>query len=222
MRTLVFEPLIPTALWAALALGGVVLLAWYGRGSFRRLSRGRWVAMMLLMGAALALPMAILLNPLWMERIPPPAGKPVLTILIDATQSMAHGDGTQGGSSRFREAGRIATVVADRLGDRYEIHLRTFADKTTPVEPAELASIQPTGEVTDLAAAVSESLQGDLPHGQALVLLSDGIHNASGGTARVLETAARAARWTCRFTRKHWVAPPRCATWLWNSALPRS
>ena len=192
MRSLVFEPLIPMALWAALALVGIVLLVVYGRSSFARLSRLRWAVMMALMGAAVALPLAILLNPLWLERIPPPAGKPSLTILIDGTQSMAHGDGTHGGSSRFQEAERIATVISDRLGNRYDVHLRTFADKTSPVSLAELATFKPNGEVTDLAAAIGETLQSDRAEGQAIVLLSDGIHNAAGGTGHVIETAARA------------------------------
>ncbi len=191
MRTLVFEPLIPTALWAALAIGGAALLVWYGRNSRVRLPRGRWLVMLALMAAAIALPLAILLNPLWMERIPPPAGKPLLTVLVDATQSMEHADSASG-RSRFAEASGIAAAVADQLSDRYEVHLRTFAKKTTPIEAAELTALKPTGETTDLATAIDESLQGDVPQGQALVLLSDGIHNAAGGAARVLESASHA------------------------------
>ena len=115
----------------------------------------------------------------------------MLTVLIDATQSMEHAD-SAGGRSRFAEAGGIAAAVADHLNDRYEVHLRTFAKKTAPIEPAELASLKPTGETTDLAAAIDESLQGDVPQGQALVLLSDGIHNAPRGHRRQVLESARA------------------------------
>jgi hypothetical protein len=45
---------------------------------------------------------------------------------------------------------------------------------------------------SDLAAAIVGSLAGDRPQGQALLLLSDGIHNSPGGAKRVLESALTA------------------------------
>lgn len=190
MDTLVFQPLTPMALWVGLAAAGVALWIWYARDSFRRLERVRWTVMVALMAVNIVLPLVILLNPLWMERIPPPAGKLRLTLLIDATQSMAHADSA--GRSRFDDAKRIASTVADRLAGRFDVRLRTFADKTRPTTTVELAAARPVGEVTNLASAISESLEDDLPRGQALLLLSDGIHNGPGGVASVLDSAARA------------------------------
>ena len=67
---IVFTPLVPIALWVALAVSAVALLCWYAIGSRGRLPRGRLWAIVTLMAAALALPLAILLNPTWLERIP--------------------------------------------------------------------------------------------------------------------------------------------------------
>jgi hypothetical protein len=57
---------------------------------------------------------------------------------------------------------------------------------------ATLPDKQPTAPVTDLAAALLSGLEEERPQGQAVLLLSDGIHNA-GDAARVLD-AARVAR----------------------------
>ena len=44
----------------------------------------------------------------------------------------------------------------------------------------------------DLAAAIEDSLEEDRPQGQAVMLLSDGVHNAPGGSARLRESLAKA------------------------------
>src|SRR5947208_2760445 len=51
------------------------------------------------------------------------------------------------------------------------------------------------GQLTDLAAAILGGVEQDRPQGQAVVLLSDGIHNAGGGATRVID-AARVAKAT--------------------------
>jgi len=187
MKTLIFEPLIPIALWASLIAVAALLLVSYGRNAARRMKRGRLLAVLSLMTAAVALPLLILLNPQWMERLPPPAGKPLLNVLIDASASMATPDGGEG-RTRYASAAEIATALTEQLRDRYEIQLSTFADAATPAGAADLATKQPSGEYTDIAAALRASLQTDRAQGQAVVLLSDGIHNA-GSDAQVLEAA---------------------------------
>ena len=52
-----------------------------------------------LMGIALALPLTILLNPTWHDRVPPPAGKPLLTVLVDSSASMATHDSPDAGTA---------------------------------------------------------------------------------------------------------------------------
>ncbi|HEX3998840.1 MAG TPA: hypothetical protein VHX65_09845 [Pirellulales bacterium] len=193
MKTLVLQPLIPTSLWLAMALAAGGLLTWYAWSSRRRLSRGRWIAATLLMGITVALPLGLLLNPTWLEQLPPPEGKPRLVVLIDASASMQTRDQPHD-RSRFDEAAAIATALDRQLGERFDVALRTFSGasgQVQPVDAGQLTSTEPTGHSTDLALAITSSLDPDRPQGEALLLLSDGIDNA-GEESRVLEAAQKA------------------------------
>lgn len=191
MGNLTFAPLIPLALWVPLAVGAALLLTWYAAASRGRFPSGRWPLAIALMTVVLIVPLVILLNPTWLERIPPPAGKPLLTILVDRSASMATRDG-DAGRSRYEVASDAAREASQELDDRYEVRLRAFAESSTQVGPDQLAGSQPDGAGTDLAAAVEEGLDADRPQGQAVLLLSDGAHNTGGGSGRLLEAAAKA------------------------------
>ena len=186
MTQIALEPYIPLALWVPLALAAAGLLAWYALSSRRRLARRRWWGVITLMSLAVAIPLVILLNPIWLERIPPPAGKPLLTVLVDHSPSMETRD-SEGGKSRYEVACRIAGRMKSELEDRYEVRTRTFASGAAldGSERGHAAS-------TDLAAAIDSGLDEDRPQGQAVLLLSDGVHNAPGGTDPVERSAAKA------------------------------
>jgi hypothetical protein len=191
METLTFEPLISPALWLTLAVAALALLGWYGWHRPAGLPRWRWGIVLVLMGLGQALVLLILLNPTWVAPVTPPAGKPLLTILVDASGSMATAD-LPGGRTRYQAASRLAKECATALDQRFEVRLATFAGAVAPSGPGELEARPADGGVTDLAGAIAFSLE-DRPQGQALMLFSDGIHNAGGGADRVLE-AARLAR----------------------------
>jgi hypothetical protein len=191
MKYLTLDPYLPMSLWITLASAGVVLLAWYGVSCRSRLPARRWTGVIGLMAAAVVLPLLILLNPTWVERIPPPAGKPLLTILVDASASMATPDG-ENRKRRYELACGIAGEMSRRLESRYEIRFRRFAGDSAPASEAELIAHAPQESSTDLAAVIGEALGEDRPQGRAILLLSDGIHNAAGGAARVRESVAKA------------------------------
>jgi hypothetical protein len=132
------------------------------------------------------------LNPTWVERVAPPAGKPVLTILVDATASMNTPDGP-GGVPRYQGASATAARAVKALGRKFDVHVKSFSDAVTATDAGALASKPATGMTTDLAGALAAGFEQDLPAGQAVLLLSDGIHNAGGGNTRVLE-AVRVAK----------------------------
>jgi hypothetical protein len=182
MGSLSLEPLLAPALWLALAGAAAALLAWYGLHRPAAVTRRRWGGILALTALGLAAVLLILLNPTWVEPLTPPAGQPVLTVLLDATASMAVPDAE--GRSRYAAAADLARACVGELAGRFDVQVRTFPDPT---------AARPDGPITDLAAALTEALADDRPQGQALLLLSDGIHNAGGGSARVLE-AARLAR----------------------------
>jgi hypothetical protein len=142
------------------------------------------------MAAAAAVPLLILLNPTWLERIPPPPGKPLLTILIDRSASMATRD-AENGKTRYEAGVACAAAAARELGQRYEVRLRIFAETPSSVSLETLAKQTPDGAATDLAAALEDSLEDDRPQGQAMLLLSDGINNA-GPVERLRQCAAKA------------------------------
>jgi len=192
MSTLSFEPLVPPALWVLLAAAGVALGVWYGRGRPGAVSPRRWAAVLALTGGGFAAVLFILLNPTWVEPVRTPGGKPVLTVVVDATGSMTTPDA--GGRTRYAAATRTARALAGRLGDRFDVHVALAGDAARPADLDTLDATEPAGQVTDLAAAVLAGVDQERPQGQAVVLLSDGIHNA-GPTGRVLD-AARVARAT--------------------------
>jgi len=196
MGTLSFEPLLPSALWLALAVMGAALLAWYGWRRPGSVTRRRWAGILALMATGLALVLLVLLNPTWVAPVAPPAGKPLLTLLVDSTASMATADGSAG-EQRYRAAVRLAQEFLKEVGDRYEVRVATFTDTVTAAEANGLEDRPPQGMVTDLAAAISGSLEADRPAGQAIILLSDGIHNGGGGAERVLEAARFAKAMAC-------------------------
>jgi hypothetical protein len=191
MGTLTFEPLISPALWAALAVAAVSLMVWYAWRRPVQMGRARWTTIIALMSAGLAGVLIILLNPTWVEQLPPPEGKPRLTVLVDASASMGTAD-LPGGKSRYAEAARLAAELDSGLRQEFDVRARTFAAAASPAEFDSLAGVRPEALVTDLAAAVASATDEDRPQGQAVVLLSDGSHNA-GGAEPVLE-AVRLAR----------------------------
>ena len=191
---LVFEPLISPALWAALALIAAATIAWYAWRRPPAMRRRRWWLIVTLMAIGAALPLAILLNPTWLIDVPPPAGKPLLTILVDMSASMAARDAL-GGQSRHQAAAAIAKTCAEQLAANFEIHTAEFSSHVVDAGVETLRRDVPQGDATDLAGAITEALAADRPGGQAQLILSDGIHNALGGTSSVLSavSAARAA-----------------------------
>src|SRR4051812_36636089 len=199
MSSLSFEPLIPGALWLALAFVGLALLVWYALRKPAGLRRGRWIGAISLMTLAFAIVLAVLLNPTWVREIPPPAGKPLLTILVDASGSMAVPDGAEPGKnvSRYQAAARTAAKMADELSDRFEVQIRTFAEASATADVKDLAGRSPTGAATDISKALGDALREERSAGHAVVLLSDGIDTVSdtvNSTSEPVRDAIRRAK----------------------------
>jgi hypothetical protein len=187
-----FEPLIASSLWLALAAAAAALLVWYAWRRPGPIPRGRWFGTITMMAAALFIVLVVLLNPTWVEPVAPPAGKPLLTILVDATASMNTPDGP-GGAPRYQGATAAAARAVESLGKRFDIRVKSFSDAITATDATSLRFKPATGMSTDLAGALAGGFEPDRPAGQAVLLLSDGIHNAGGGNTRVLD-AVRVAK----------------------------
>ncbi len=191
MNAISFEPLISPALWATLAVLSAASLAWYALRRVGSVSRRRWGGILALMAIGSAAVLFVLLNPTWLEPIPPPAGKPLLTVLADLSASMATKD-VPGDRTRWSEAARIAQELEQKMAGRFDVQVRTFAATSAVADFAQLSSQQPAGDATDMALALAESIAADRPQGQALAVVGDGGHNASGGIAHLLEVVRTA------------------------------
>jgi len=192
MKDLSFEPLIAPSLWLGLALIAAGMLVWYALRRPGGTPRKHWSVMVGFMSAAVGVVLFLLLNPTWSHQIEPPGGKPVITLLVDASKSMATPDAS-GGISRYAAASQVATDLVKSLSDEFEVRVEQFDKSARAIDYADLATITPTGPSTDLATAIGSAIDQERSQGQSVVLLSDGIHNAGGGAARVLQ-AARVAR----------------------------
>ena len=191
---LVAEPQIPFALWLALALLAAGVMLWYA--FFNRISTGKTTRAIILglMSLTLALPLLILLNLTWIQNVPPPAGKPVVRILVDTSASMATVDQSESNSdqaSRLNRAKQIAEEAATALSDQFEIRVSLFDQKLTTTDLGNLKTQTATANETNLAAAIGDSIKEDIPQGQSILLLSDGIHN-SNSVNGVIENATKA------------------------------
>lgn len=207
MNTLVFEPRISGSLWCLLALAslaGWLAYAWYRPET---ISRRRWVGATGLMALAIALPLVMLLNPTWLEPLPPPAVKPRVTIFVDTSRSMATPD-MPNGRTRLASAVEVADQCVRELTSLCDVDVETFAGVTIPVDADSLAKQTASGNSTNLAAPLRAGLDpavganAEAGSRRAILLLSDGNHNAPGGLPVVLSAVAAAqARNTPIYTR---------------------
>ncbi len=189
MESFVFDPLLPApllaALWVLAALAALAYVFW--RPTRLPLSKR------LALGALHLLPCAGLIVLLYRPSIVTitgsSGGKPVLSVFVDSSASMATDD-TESGTDRFRQA---VTSIKEHLPawtKDFEVRLHVFDGAPRSVaDAAELERVPPNGSSTDLAAAVQAGI-AENPKPAIALLISDGIHNASSD----LQAAARSAR----------------------------
>src|SRR5947209_1043145 len=122
MSRLSFESLITPTLWITLAVLAAAVQAWYARARPAGVARRRWMGIVVLTAAATVGILLILLNPIWLEVIPPPAGKPVISLLVDQSASMAVQDAPES-KSRFAVAIDTAADVAKSLSGRFDVRI---------------------------------------------------------------------------------------------------
>ena len=189
---LVFEPQIPMGLWWALAVAATA--AW-GLYAFLRDSGLHLIhrsVLLTLMAVVLAAPLILLLNPTWIEPIVPPSGKPLITIMVDATQSMQVEDCDED-KTRWESALEFSRRLQAASQSRFDVSVVRFGKviKTVDLQIANKENSIPDGSNTNLAAVLRRSLAVNRPQGHAIALLSDGAHNV-GSTLGVTASADNA------------------------------
>lgn len=187
-----WQPRISLPLWMALLL--VFASCWiaYAVRSRQFLAAKRRSGILFLMFGAGLVPLVLLLNPTWIEALPPPDGLPRLTILVDTSESMdvADDEGLPN-ETRLDRATDLTNALIGEFEKTYETRVFSFDAESNLVTPDAIGT-KPLGRRTDLASAIQSAADSDRPRGQAIVLLSDGIHN-TGASSRAV-AAARGAR----------------------------
>ncbi len=109
----------------------------------------------------------------------------VLPVLLDASESMGVED--QAGTTRFNKARDLILYhLSKQLSEDFDLRLYTFGSFLEPQTEGTLAAIPAAyGSSTDIGGAVIESLRREGKRVDALVLLSDGVHNLGTHPAEI-------------------------------------
>ncbi|HEX2473156.1 MAG TPA: hypothetical protein VHK01_00335, partial [Lacipirellulaceae bacterium] len=174
------EPKIPLSLWWALVAVTIVALVYYFSRRDWSLSPLRRGIITVLLGLCVVGPLAIALNPTWIEPVPPLPGQPMISVLVDGTMSMQTADAVPGES---KTRWRSAVEVADRLKPTGEVELRhqVFDHELHPLTDELIENSDsgdwPRGHRSDLTNVLRECMRSGSPAGHAVLLVSDGAHN---------------------------------------------
>ncbi len=170
-------------LWLML-LGAVIILAVgvFYSAVYSYLGRRRMTALLVLRFGAIMALLLVLFKPA--VSVQPTAGesKPLLPILVDRSASMSAADQANL-PKRYQQAVEALLSQEQRLKKNFNVAWFHFAADCLEVENVEeLSDLSPTGEGTDISAALRRAAgnysAGELAGG--IVLVSDGLHNAAG------------------------------------------
>ncbi len=184
---LTFEPLLSLPATLALAACAVGALVGYALRRPAIIGKSTWRRIIACMGLGLFLTFLVLLNPTRLEPLPGPPGKPLLSILIDASASMETPDAGDR-RTRFQNATSLAKSIVEAAKKRFDVRLNLFDGQLRTVETTELEQATLGGTTTDLTRALQQTASDFRDAGQMAVVLSDGIHNASD-PATVIQAA---------------------------------
>ncbi len=193
LATWTIQPILPMgAWWLLVTISIVVVVGYLWRSRWDVLPRERF-GILLLLTLSLACPLIVLLNPISVETIPRPDGKPQVHVLLDASASMRTDDAKVGTSSTRWDS---ALSVAKKLAESHpslDIQVHAFSDSgntdgISSISPLDEKHPGPLGRKSDLRNALGSILKQTSAGGQAIFLLSDGAHNA-GAERLLLESA---------------------------------
>jgi uncharacterized membrane protein len=162
---------------AALALGATI---WLYRRARPNVARRRWLALVCLRCLALVVLLLLLFRPV-LSFPTESRHKRTVIFLVDTSASMSATDDA-GSATRLD---RLRPKVADwwrQLGSDFNRKLLQFSDRARTLKSIDdLADLQPAGQATSLTRALQTAAQ-QAPRKdiEAIVLLSDGVHNAQG------------------------------------------
>ena len=162
--------------WTA-ALVVLVSAIFYGQLRSQLDSRHLWILLLLRFVAVLLL-VPMLFEPVirWMSK--PPADRPLI-FLVDTSGSMSFPD-VQNGPTRIQSVDRALATQMPRIREHFSPQIFGFAGDVKEIAGIEaLSKLQADGQSTDIAAAVAKAVDRASRDDAAVILISDGIDNAS-------------------------------------------
>jgi len=164
----------------AVAAAAVVLAGVFYRRIFAQVMPSRWRLLLALRTVAILLVVFLLFRPvLSLER--EEFQRRAVILALDTSSSMSTADDATG-TTRFEQARTRVLDWSSRLKKDFDLHVLEFSERATPLDrPGDLERLKPAGEATSLTRALVAGARA-VPRRdvEAVVLFSDGIHNAAG------------------------------------------
>ncbi len=164
----------------AVAAAAIALSAVFYYRAFGALRRGQWQTLLVLRILAILIVVLLLFRPVFsfhrdLEE------QPAVIFLLDSSASMRIADDA-GKVPRFNQARQQIEAWWDRLDDHFNLQLIAFSERARPLDDlGQLVGLAPDGKATSLSRALrAASKRLRLDDVEAVILLSDGIHNSAG------------------------------------------
>jgi uncharacterized membrane protein len=172
----------------AVALAAIAVAGLFYWRALAMLPARRWLLLLALRSAAVVIVVLLLFRPV-LSYYADLGRRPGLVLLLDRSASMSIADDATG-VTRFNQARRPLEKWWDKLAANFDLHVLEFAEQARPVEGLqELARLTPDGPATSLSRALlAASKQVPSGKAEAIIMLSDGIHNSAGDPAEVVKT----------------------------------
>jgi uncharacterized membrane protein len=167
----------------AVAAAAILLVGVFYYRSFGTLRRGQWQTLLVLRVLAILIIVLLLFRPVF-SYYKDLEEKPALILLLDASASMSIADDASG-VTRFNQAREQIEQWWAQLADDFSLHLIEFSERPQRLnDVSALIGLAPDGKVTSLTRALDAArlLRRDVEavDVEAVIMLSDGVHNAVG------------------------------------------
>jgi uncharacterized membrane protein len=164
----------------AVAAAAVLLTALFYYRAFGTLRRGQWQTLLALRVLTILVVVLLLFKPVFSYHRDLKE-QPALVFLLDASSSMSIADDASG-ATRFDQARQQMEAWWEQLQEDFNLHLIAFSERARPLdEIGQLIGLAPDGKATSLSRAlVSAAKKVPRRDVEAVILVSDGIHNAAG------------------------------------------
>ena len=163
----------------AVAAAAMLLTAIFYRRAFAMLKFRQWLALFALRAGAIGLVVLLIFRPIYSYQ-KELSKRPSLVFLLDRSASMSIADDATG-VTRFDQARQQIEKWRAKLKNNFDLHFIAFAENAQLVNDVkDLDAVVPDGKATSLVRALEAAWQlapkRDL---EAVILLSDGIHNSA-------------------------------------------